>query len=672
MRTFAIRAVLNGLGLGAVLLSCSAFAGGEITVDPAKSVIALAAVNPDASRSPTVIRLLESRLQEAADELQKHLKLITEVEIPIVPEGKTPDGKYSFHVGTAPPNGGDELLGQETRWTVTLAGTYLHSDGGRGELYAVYGFLEDQLGVHWFAPGDDGIVYRQQSPLALRPGTHQWVPKLRYRSIRLGSARISKAKDKPGQKRVPFRPTIEEHNSFARDVWQWQMRMRMYGRNVGGGHAFNTWWKKYGESHPEYFALNKFGKREPVPLPKGKERSEAFIKICPSNPKVTEQVIADVLPRKNSIQFISVGPNDGATNFCECAACRQLDAPREGEAWDAHLTDRYVHFANAVAREARKHREDAHVTMYAYLGTLTPPRRLKLEPNVVVQLVPYVDPLDLVLVKEHFEGWRDAGAKTLALRPNYHHKYMATCMPIGIEKQMFDVFQIAYANGCVATNYDSLIHHWPVTGITDYILAKSMAEPDEPFERWAEQYYSAFGDAVSDVREYYEYWRNQVWEERLRPNLIKICNLGGAGDFCRGLFWSLGKYYKLSDFKKAARILGRAAKKKLSPTEAKRLEQLRLANEHARLTYQAVVAPPYEKPELARPLLTFRKAHERDLPLTWWRVFGFEKGNGDLTGMEIKDEMREYLKPWYRTDLFWKFRLDRKNVGKREKWYEKT
>lgn len=661
----AAMALVWGVG---VVAFCGG-AGKSISVDPKESVIVVPAVSTD-GLSASLVRLREKALNSAAEELRKHFQLITGVDVPIVAAEDVPDGKYPFFIGVA-PTGAKELVDQETRWTTTPKGTWLYGDY-RGPSYAVYGFLEDQLGVHWISPGDDGVVFKKQSALTLRNGEFNWIPQLLSKSIRLGDARIRKSVHKPKNKYAEFYPSLEEHNAFAEDARRWQSRVRMYGHRPGGSHSFSKWWKKYGKDHPEYFALNKYGKREPVPLPKGKERSEAFIKICAANPEVIDVLIAEWLPRKQRTQYVSCGVDDGSSNFCECAACRALDEPKEGEAWDAHLTDRYVHLANAVAREARKHRPDSIVTIYAYLSTLYPPRREKLEPNMVVQLVPYVDPLDLDVVEKHFGGWRKAGATRLMLRPNYHHKYLGTCMPIGVEKQMFDVFQRAYANGCVATDYDSMLHQWPVTGITDYILAKSMAEPDKPFDHWAEQYYSAFGDAAPEVREYFEYWRNEVWNKRLCPNIVKICELGGAGDFKRGLFWSLDKYYDPSDFDKTDGILDRAAKRKLTPLEAKRLKQLRLANEHARLTYEAVVAEPYDKPELAETLMAFRKEHKDELPLIWPAVFAFEKGNGDLTGMEIKDEMKDYLKPWYQTDLFWKFQLDPKDVGLKEKWQEKT
>jgi hypothetical protein len=108
-------------------------------------------------------------------------------------------------------------------------------------------------------------------------------------------------------------------------------------------------------------------------------------------------------------------------------------------------------------------------------------------------------------------------------------------------------------------------------------------------------------------------------------------------------------------------------KRKLTKLERIRIEELLLANEHAKLTFQAISAKPADKSEFTKKLLTFRKTHKRDLPLQWVSVFGMELGNGDLTGLKLSKTMKGYLKPWIKTNLFWRFALDQKDVGLKEK-----
>lgn len=655
---FACGAVCVLFALAALVFPVSA---AEIKVAPDKAVIVLPE-NADKVK------------QEAAQELKKHLDLVGGGDTEMVATGKAPEGKYAFYVGIPKPGDAREMKPEEARWSVDPKAVYLYGNDerGKGTLFAVYGFLEDELGIRWVEPGDVGIAYQKQSPLKLESGEFHWIPQLVYRSIRQG---LRKQKLPRPSKNYPetdaFLISDEAFLAKVDDTIQWRARMRMGGLRPGGSHAFAKWWEKYGKTHPEYFALNKFGKREPVPLGKA-EQTDAFVKICPSNPKVAEQVIADWLPTKDRTAMVDVGVNDGSENFCKCEACQALDVPKEGEKPMTHLTDRYVHLANEVAREARKHRPDAYAAMYAYLATLYPPRKLKLEPNIVVQLVPYIDPLDVDVVKEHLEGWKNAGATKVAFRPNYHPKYMTTILPLGIEKQMFDVFQVAVANGCISAEYDSLVENWPVTAVTDYILAHAMSDPSKPFEYWEDHYCKGYGAAADEVKEYFRFWRNEVWEKRLKPDVVKLGNKGGAGDFSRGLLWNLGDYYKEEDFARAAAILDRAAAKADTPAEKDRVKQLQMANEHARLFYQAVVAKPEDKAEFAEALMAFRKKHKDDLRLLWRGIIANEIGNGDLTGLRIADEMRGYAKPWLKTDLFWKFQIDPRDVGLKEKWQDKT
>lgn len=638
--------------------------GGNIEVDPGKSVIVL--TQPD-----------NRAISRAADELQKHFELITRVHIPIVGEPVKSHDHYRFHVGEPAPGEGKTAGKQESRWVIGPKESYFDGDTtgyGDGALFAVYSFLQDQFGVTWIEPGDEGIVAPQSDTLKLQTGRFSWTPKLMFRKIRQGGARIQKSQPPlpdSFKEYAEFRPSLEEHNDFAEDVIEWQKRMRMGGHRPGGGHAFHTWWKKYGAEHPGYFALNKYGKREPVPLPKAHQTDE-FIKICASNPDVVKQLVRDWLPKKDVVRFVDTGLNDGIENFCLCGECAKLDVPKKGDKFHEHLTDRYTHLSNAVAREVVKERPDAMVTMYAYLTTLYPPRALRLEPNIVVQVVPYVIPLDTKVTRDLLGGWKEAGATMLAFRPNYHTKYLTTALPIGVEEQMFKVFRIAVENGCVSADYDSLVHNWPVTGMSDFVLAQAMSDPDKPFSYWENLYYSAFGEASAEVGDYYKYWRHEMWNKRLSPNIETISNKGGAGDFSRGLLWSLGEYYTAEDFEITNGILESASRKNLTEAERQRLEELQLANEHARLTRAAIAAAPMDKSVHAEKLLAFRKAHREDLKLSWMGVFAMELNNGDLSGLNISKEMGDYLKPWLKTELFWRFKLDAKEVGLEEEWQNRS
>lgn len=637
-----------------------ATAGAEsrtIAVDPASCRIVLADSHTEADKT-------------AVEELQRHLKLITGVEISLVHSGALADGDFAFYLAEPAPADEKPLAAQESRWVITPRAVYFYgtTDGaGTGTLYAVYSFLEEQLGVTWIEPGDGGIVFERQSQFDFKLGEYSWVPKLMFRKIRQ-TYRKRKPEEPLPERFVPFPEFWHSFRNVANqravDDVRWQRRMRMGGSRPGGGHAFAKWWDRFGKTHSEYFALNKHGKREPVPLPKAHQTS-GFIKICPSNPAVAEQIVKDWLPNKDRLKYVNSGLNDGVENFCECKHCGKLDVRRAGENTDdlapgryaypdggyVHLTDRYTHLANAVARKVRKHREDAMVSMYAYLTTLHPPRKLKLEPNIVVHIVPYVIPLDRKITEELIEGWRKAGATAIAFRPNYHHKYHPMPLPIGIEKEMFDVFQVAYANGAISADYDMLMGCWPLTGMADYVLARAMADPEKDFTHWENLYCSAFGDASEDIKTYFRCWRDQIWEVRLKPNLSKLVKAGRFGNFARGLAWSIHnnyiddyrpegceRYYTEQDFDRTDEILQRAASRDLTLEERKRVEQLILINQHSRLEHRAMYYRGDKGYDYSKDLLEFRTKHHKDMNVSWPGVFYVEDVWGDICNLQAVRE----------------------------------
>src|SRR5690606_35708443 len=135
------------------LTACHASNAATVEVSPDKGVIMLPA-------EPTAIE------QQAAEELAKHLALITGVDMPIVKDGaSTDDSRYVFHVGVRPESDHVPFVTDEARWRITPAGAWFCGGDRFGTQFAVYDFLEDQLGVRWIQPGDRGIAYTKHDVL---------------------------------------------------------------------------------------------------------------------------------------------------------------------------------------------------------------------------------------------------------------------------------------------------------------------------------------------------------------------------------------------------------------------------------------------------------------------------------------------------------------------------
>lgn len=663
MKQFAI------LVLSAVVLLSSRTpalaAAATIDITPERCVIVLSA---DA----------KTYVQAAAEELQKHLNLITGGNVPIVQPGQADNGRYLFHVGIRNPSDDQPLASEEARWQVLENETYLYGNERHvfSTLSAVCGFLESQLNVRWLFAGDRGIAYTPTKTLRLHIGSNSWRPQLQLRKIR-PDARVKQypvLKDYVAEF-ATFLRGHEEHDQYARDVRQWQLRMRMGSHTaLNYGHAFTGWWDRFGQTRPELIALNKWGKRRPelrlqpkTEAPKFSHKDRISVKVCASNPAVAEQIVADWDARGRRSPWANACQNDQAWGYCRCDNCLALDTRRDGEDFMDHLTDRYVHLANQVARLAKQKDPTAGAVMYAYHATEQPPRQLKVDPNVLVVIVPTT--LELDKLSELFGAWKQAGAKTLVMRPNYGVYYETLAIPTGIEEHMYDAFQLSINHGAIAADNDGLTGLWAVNTFTDYILAKSLTDTTKPFSYWEDEYCAAYGEAAQDVKNYYRFWRTEIWNARLRPALGKIVERGKVHNFARGLSWSIGEYYRNEDFVRADTILRKALSRSISSRQRELVEHLLLSNEHSRLTFNAMSTSGLSRFEHARRLLQFRVTHKQELTLNWMSIFAAEMRFGDVTGTRIAEQLKAYPLPWVETGVAWQFKLDPENKGVAEQWY---
>lgn len=654
MRKFFCAAVL-------LILDFSVLRG--LTVDPGKAQIV---VPPD---SPGIVRF-------AAKELQRHLKMKTSKELPIVEKG-TP-GKYLFLFARP---AGAKLKPEEARWEVGKEMTRLYGDsfntGGRkidtgrilqsrnrtGDLTAVYAFLEDQLGFLFLAPGDRDTAFTASRILELKEGNFSWDPgRLVQREMRFdyGSFRSRTKKNlstMPGFYQEQYKKDYAEKDY---ETLLWLKKMRQ-GRSVsyGYGHAFTRWWELYGRSNPEFFAL--------IPGGRKPRKDPARIKMCVSNPKLVKKII-DLWKAKNPRpSYINVCENDSG-DYCQCKSCRALDIAPEGDPrWAENLTDRYVYFANAVAREARKTDPDVKITFYAYSVYRFPPQKFRVEPNIIIGFVPGM--LGIEKVQAQYEGWRKMGATMMFQRPNDQH--INTGLPLGIEKRLFDHFQVGYKNGIIGTDYDSIHRFWDTTGIADYILARAHIYPRRSFEEHFKEYCSGFGNASAEVKAFFSYWRKEIFENRLLKNKEKIIEKGRYGNFRRGLMWDLGKYYFEHDFDVTDRILERGLSKKLTPEQRSRLTKLFIANLHSRKTCRAIAAGAADKIKRGKELLDFRISSWKKINMSFYNLFDVENEFGDVAGIKRATYLSDY-EDGFNLPLMWRFSVDPKNELTREEIWKQS
>ena len=593
----------------------------------------------------------------AAEDLQKHLELITSEKVVIAKENSIPAGKtYVMKVGFLPPGISGKFSLQESHYRITPEGAYFYGGKDGGAAFAVYDFLEDSLNVRW--PSGLDISAPRQNPVRITLTHSDWYPKFTLRNLRNSGSVGSK--------------------NFA-DQTVWKRRLRTYWGSdwqFGNGDGYYAkWWKKYGKDHPEYFAMNRNGVRGPSPeqvrgvVDNGNIAAylgkDLLVAFCCNSESYLDAVIAqyEQIGKPDWLNFCQ--PDVMDYNCCYCEKCRALDAfpVKKGEKFHGNrLADRYVFMLNRLYKKAVKVRPDVKIMTEAYNYSQEPPVKIKVAgpDNCCFSLCP----TDFTLngIDTWLNGWKKAGMRFFYHRPN-RHGYFITLIPCGYEEHFFKILQKMVKAGSAGFDYDcacTFLHNgqW----FADYILLKAMQEPEKDFAYWEKHYMQAFAPAQQEISNYYAYWRNEVWNKRLAKNVGKLQKEGEYFNFGRGLIYSLKSYYSESDFVKAGKFLKKALERKDLPEDVrKRIEKLVVDNEHHRLTFLAITK---KTDEASIALRKFRVKHGYEL-FPWAEQYW-----GDVCGLKKVDNLKEFDPPYKHTPSFWHFKLDPKDVGMKEEWYK--
>ena len=275
-------------------------------------------------------------VMKAAKELQTHLKPVIGKQLDIVRRPRSP--MIALGDSESARKAGIDLSGfayEEYRMLthgqdLFIAGKdlrndgptkYGNKDGGRsyGTLYAVYDFLEYQIGISWLTPGPKGIWYPPKNPdLKIESLDIRYKPRFAMRQI-IWYLFISPFSNDP---LIREWLTFNRYNHYIvagpnywRDQHSWP---HLYPRE--GGRDANLSLLKSREAtfreHPEYFQLSPDGKRVP---PVGN------VYLCISNPAVSDDIAQRIRTlskrSKGKHMVFYMSPTDGAP-YCNCKECQ--------------------------------------------------------------------------------------------------------------------------------------------------------------------------------------------------------------------------------------------------------------------------------------------------------------------------------------------------------------
>lgn len=456
-------------------------------------------------------------------------------------------------------------------------GNPLHDDVNSGTLFAVYEWLERQLGVRWVWPGELGT----HIPVAAKVLSGAWKVK---RQPPFLHTRMRQSYGKPDYVTNIYGMTPALRNTVLVDEITWYRRNRFArGVSLEYGHGYIDYWQHFHETHSEYFNLLPDGTRRSDPTYYG--GAPSLISMSVGDPELHQQVIDDwAKMRTKNLPWINGWEND-TNGKCTCPECLAWDVrdPALGEEWnhrvanaktaflkndpqwDQHLgsmSDRYARWYLALQSGGRKIDPSATVIGGAYANYSLPPLQTTLNPNIVIGVVPtYGWPEDKSTFdsfKSQWLGWHKTGA-SIYLRPNYtlygHEQPLATA------RQWAADFQLAAQNGMIATDYDSLTSMWATQGASIYTLTRLHWRPEMTADDLLAEYATLFGPAQNVMKRYLTFWEERTQTAAAKMEAANAQNeKSGAQLFSSwaDFFMLTGNLFSENDFQTAFGLLDQA------------------------------------------------------------------------------------------------------------------
>lgn len=362
-----------------------------------------------------------------------------------------------------------------------------------GTVNAVYTFLQDNLGVRWFMPGELGEDFQVNKNIVVKNSEYRYSPQFTWRSGVFLTSR-------PGWSK----------NDKHTDLWTQRQRMYFSKDIINAGHPFNDWWEKYSTTNLDIFALNERGHRNPILEPR-------TVKLCLTNEKVVHLWLAEVqqmLSDNPFLEIISVNENDSYNQgHCTCENCRKLDQVSVSSK-EKNLSDRHIWFANKLGQELLKkypNRNDLKLLFFAYGNNRPLPLKEKLSKNIGVVSVANFhmrrkSQLDISedRVKEYLD-WSKM-TETIYWRPNIGNPVgFRWGMPDVAFNQIFDDFKFVANNNCRGVFFDSYPMHWSTQGVQYYLASQLSWNPRMEKEPLLLEYFNRmYGAASQEMR--------QIWE----------------------------------------------------------------------------------------------------------------------------------------------------------------
>lgn len=454
------------------------------------------------------------RVREAAVDFVRVVKRVSGAELALVVESKSDPvpPRVLIGAGNVPRNlEADPAVikgdGAYAGYIIACGHNVLTLAGNSpaGTANAVYGFLQDQLGVRWFLPMELFEITPQLKTVAVpemrRVVTPSFVCRFGWASWNGENrawARRNRVSDCEGGYAVPYGAII--HSMYA---------------------LFPP--SKYGKTSPDIYPLLN-GKRA-IPERDGQQLAQP----CTGNPETIriaiERVNAhfDAHPDAHTYPF-SINDNN---TWCECERCRAQDVERPDHRGRRIYSDRWFTFVNAVAKGIREKHAAKFLGTIAYASVEPPPLKVaRIEPNVSVHLTqdtaqffdPEYEKVDYDLIRAWQQKCRHVG------RSNYYG--LGSLAPRYFPHLLAADLKAIHGMG-VRAFHSEMWPYWANMGPMLYLAGRLLWDVTLDPDTLLDEFFStAFGPAGPEVRAFYQIHEDAWLSQRTGKWFGGISNAG--------------------------------------------------------------------------------------------------------------------------------------------------
>lgn len=444
----------------------------------------------------------------AGEQFAAYIKQMSGADLPVVHEDGAQEAVLRVDIGRttrnletdAAPDTGNERISIR----VTDAGVRIWGSGDRGTLFAVYRFLEINLGCRWLAQGVDFVP--EKTTLTVAPTSIDSVPAFNLRFFN-GRGR---------ETAMDWGLKVGMNGYYTADVREQNGNCYYMPDKLPSCHTYYRVIPAdvYYEAHPEWFPLIN-GERRPGALHGGQ--------LCVTAKGLADEFaknIIDIFDHDPDCQVTSISPNDGR-GWCNCEQCLALDqrlcggrTTKQGLASEKPFRgDRVFWFANEVARRVAKVHPDKLLLVLAYINYAEPPDTVKPLLNVVPYLCHYApadysrpisDPSSESNTQFNDILTRWAKSAPHLLYYGYVSKSMWWRLPRPVVKPFSADIKYLYSLGIRRYYCQSSLSDWALDGPLYYVIAKLLWDPSADPEALADEWTECmFGPAASAMKTYY-------------------------------------------------------------------------------------------------------------------------------------------------------------------------